>query len=123
MGRLREAIRQKRTEFWKNQSWILHHDCTSAHTSMLVPEFLAKNKTIIMPQSLYSPDLASADIFLFPKLKTPMNGKSCATIKEIKEKSTQELLFFGQKQSFNHPIHRAWPPLTFSSSQKHFATI
>ena len=26
MRRLREAIRQKRIELWKNQSWILHHD-------------------------------------------------------------------------------------------------
>ena len=87
MRRLREAIRQKRTELWKNQSWILHHDNAPAHTSMLVREFLAKNKTVIMPQPPYSPDLAPADFFLFPKLKTPMKGKRFATIEEIKEKS------------------------------------
>ena len=49
MRRLPEAIRQKRIELWKNQSWILHDDNAPAHTSMLVREFLAKNKTIIMP--------------------------------------------------------------------------
>lgn len=92
MRRLREAIRQKRTELWKKQSWILHHDNAPAHTSMLVREFLAKNKTVIMPQPPYSPDLAPADFFLFPKLKTPMKGKRFATIEEIKEKSKQELL-------------------------------
>ena len=92
MGRLREAIRQKHTELWKNQLWILHHDNAPAHTSMLVREFLAKNKTVIMPQPPYSPDLAPADFFLFPKLKTPMKGKRFATIEEIKEKSKQELL-------------------------------
>ena len=32
MHRLREAIRQKRLELWKNQSWILHHDIAPAHT-------------------------------------------------------------------------------------------
>ena len=38
----------------------------------------------------YSPDLLPD--FLFTKLKTPMKGKLFATIKEIKEKSKQELL-------------------------------
>ena len=75
MRQLREAIRQKRTELWKNQSRILRHDNARAYTSMLVREFLAKNKTVIMPQSTYSPNLAPADCFLFQKLKTPMKGK------------------------------------------------
>ena len=44
MSRLREVIRQKRTELWKIQSWILHHSNEPAHTSMLL--FLAK--TVIM---------------------------------------------------------------------------
>ena len=59
---------------------------------MLVREFLAKNKTVIMPQPLYSPDLALADFLFFPKLKTLMKGNHFAMIEEIKEKSTQELL-------------------------------
>ena len=59
---------------------------------MLVREFLAKNKTVIMPQPTYSPDLAPADFFLFPKLKTPMKGKRFSMIKEIKVQSKQELL-------------------------------
>ena len=72
MRRLRALIRQKRTELWKNQSWILHRDKASAHTSMLVREFLAKNKAVIMPQPPFSSDLAPANFFLFPKLKTPI---------------------------------------------------
>ena len=53
MSRLCEAIRPKRTKLLKNQSWILHHDNASSHKSMLVHEFLAKNKTVIMPQPLW----------------------------------------------------------------------
>ena len=87
MTRLREAIRQKRTGLWKNQSWILHQ---------LTPQCLCvtffKNKTVIMPQPLYSPDLAPAHFILFPKLKTPMKVKNFATIEELKEVSKQELL-------------------------------
>ena len=52
---------------------------------MLVREFLDRNKTVIMPQPLYSSDLAPADFYLFLKLKI-------ATIVEIKENSQQELL-------------------------------
>ncbi|UYV74923.1 hypothetical protein LAZ67_12001814, partial [Cordylochernes scorpioides] len=58
MRNLREAIRQKRPDLWKNKNWLLHHDNAPAHTSLLVRDFLAKNKTLMMPQPLYSPVLA-----------------------------------------------------------------
>ena len=38
-----------------------------AHTSMLVREFLAKNKNVIMPQPPYSQDLAAAGKRTNPK--------------------------------------------------------
>ena len=63
-----------------------------AHTSMLVLEFLASNKTVSKSQPPYSPDLAPADFFLLPKLKTPMKEKRFATTEKIKEKSKKELL-------------------------------
>ncbi|KAG5317259.1 MOS1T transposase, partial [Pseudoatta argentina] len=59
-------------------------------THSLVREFLAKNNTLMMPQLPYSPDLASCDFFLFPKLKRPMKGRY-ATIEEIKTASKEEL--------------------------------
>ena len=70
----------------------MYHDYAPAHTSMLVREFLVKNKTVIMPQPPYSPELDPADFFLFPKLKTPMKGKRFVTIEEMEEKPKQELL-------------------------------
>ncbi|UYV76055.1 hypothetical protein LAZ67_13002340 [Cordylochernes scorpioides] len=33
MRNLREAIRQKRPDLWKNKNWLLHHDNAPAHTS------------------------------------------------------------------------------------------
>ena len=81
--RLHEAIRQKHTELWKNQSWILHHvNDPLAHRSLCVS--LAKNKTVIIHQPLYSSGLATADFLLFPKLKASnKKGKQFATIEEI----------------------------------------
>ncbi|UYV62839.1 hypothetical protein LAZ67_2002104 [Cordylochernes scorpioides] len=88
---LREAIRQKRPDLWKNKNWLLHHDNAPAHTSLLVRDFLAKNNTLMMPQPPYSPDLAPCDFFLFPKLKRPMKGRRYATLDEIKTASKEEL--------------------------------
>ena len=80
MLRLCEAIRQKPTELWKNQSWIFQHVKPPAHTSLLVREFCAKNKTVIMPQPPYLSDLT-----LPWRLKTlKMKGKRFPTIEELK---------------------------------------
>ena len=78
---LREAIRQKRPDLWKNKNWLLHHDNARAHTSLLVRKFLAKNNTLMMMQPPYSPDLAPCDFFLFPRLKRPMKGRRYATMR------------------------------------------
>ncbi|UYV78738.1 hypothetical protein LAZ67_16002611 [Cordylochernes scorpioides] len=91
MRNLREAIRQKRPDLWKNKNWLLHHDNAPAHTSLLVRDFLAKNNTLMMPQPPYSPDLAPCDFFLFPKLKRPMKGRRYPTLDEIKTASKEEL--------------------------------
>ncbi|UYV76619.1 hypothetical protein LAZ67_14001482 [Cordylochernes scorpioides] len=91
MRNLREAIRQKRPDLWKNKNWLLHHDNAPAHTSLLVSDFLAKNNTLMMPQPPYYPDLAPCDFFLFPKLKRPMKGRRYATLDEIKTASKEEL--------------------------------
>lgn len=55
--RLQEAIRKIRSEFWKNNSWLLHYDNSPAHSSLLVRGFLAEYKTTIIPQPSYSSNL------------------------------------------------------------------
>ncbi|UYV84061.1 hypothetical protein LAZ67_X001029 [Cordylochernes scorpioides] len=96
MRNLREAIRQKRPDLWKNKNWLLHHDNAPAHTSLLVRDLLAKNNALMMPQPPYSPELAPCDFFLFPKLKRPMKGRRYAMLDEIKTASKEELknIFF-----------------------------
>src|SRR5215469_3395240 len=86
---LREAVPRKRTEAWTNKTWMLHHDNAPAHTLLLIREFSAKQETIVVPQPPYSPDLAPADFFLFPKLKSTLKGRRFQTVEEIKENSLQ----------------------------------
>ena len=54
-------------------------------------EFLTKNSTNIIEQSPYSPDMAPADFFLFPKLKLPLRGSRFQSIEDIKENLRREL--------------------------------
>ena len=82
---------RKRPEAWTNKTWMLHNDNAPAHASLLIREFLARQETIVVPQPPYSPDLAPADFFLFPKLKSTLKGRRFLTIEEIKENSLQDL--------------------------------
>jgi len=42
LRRMRENVRRKWPEMWKNGDWLLHHDNVPEHTSLLVREFLTK---------------------------------------------------------------------------------
>jgi transposase len=72
-------------------TWMLHHDSAPPHASLLIREFLAKEETIVLPQHPYSPDLAPADFFLSPKLKSTLKGRRFQTVEEINENSRQGL--------------------------------
>lgn len=91
LKRLRENIRRKRPELWRDNSWFLHHDNAPAHTSHLVRDYLTKNNVHTVPQAPYSPDMAPCDFFLFPRLKLPLRGKRFETIEAIKYNSQKEL--------------------------------
>ena len=84
MKRLRKQIRRKRADLWNENSWILHHDKAPSHKAIIVKGILAKNSTNIIEQPLYSPDMAPADFFLFPKLKLPLRGIHFQSIEDIK---------------------------------------
>ena len=67
------------------------HDNAPSHSSLIVTEFLAKHETKVIAQPPYSPYLASCDIFLFPKLKYPLQGTGHESIETIKRNSLKEL--------------------------------
>jgi len=91
LARLRDAVRRKRSELWENPAWMLHHDNAPAHASLLIHSYLAKYQTSVVPHPPYSPDLAPADFFLFPKLKTTLKGRRFQTIQEVQENAIREL--------------------------------
>jgi histone-lysine N-methyltransferase SETMAR len=77
---------------WKTKYTTIHSQLKSCgETSLLIRDLLANMNTTMLPQPLYSPDLALADFFLFPKLKSNLKGRQFQTIQEITEKSQMEL--------------------------------
>ena len=91
LARLRDAVRRKRPEMWENHTWMLHHNNAPGHASLLICSYLAKHPTSIVLHPPCSPDLAPADFFLFPKLKTTLKECHFKTIKEIQENAIKEL--------------------------------
>ena len=71
--KLRPAIRKKRPELLQ-RGVILHHDNAPAHRKNEVINLLDDWDWEILQHPPYSPDLAPADFFLFPKLKENMRG-------------------------------------------------
>ena len=92
LRRLRESVRRKRREKWRDGDWIMYHDNAPAHTSHLVQQFLAKYGTAQLQHQPYSPDLALCDFFLFPRLKKVLKGHRFEATEDIKRNSTKTLL-------------------------------
>jgi Transposase. len=74
LRRLRENIQHKLPVKWWNNSWALRHDNAPAHASLIVWQFLASTKMTVIPHPPYSPDLATCDFFLFPKMNLKLKG-------------------------------------------------
>ena len=89
---MRESVRRKRPEKWRDGHWILHNDNAPAHTPHLVQQFLAKHGTAQLQQPPYSPDLAPCDFLLFPMLKEVLKGHRFEAKEDIKRNSTKDII-------------------------------
>ncbi|GFU67138.1 mariner Mos1 transposase [Trichonephila clavipes] len=89
LKRLKRWVNRVRPEISAN--WKLHHDNAPSHTCFVVTEHLTKNGIVTIPQPPYSPDLAPADFFLFPKVKTALKGCHQGTLDDVKRACTHAL--------------------------------
>jgi len=62
-------------------------DNAPAHAALLTRRFLTDNNMTVVPHPPYSPDLATSDFFLFPKLKMKLKGRRFQTVEEIQAES------------------------------------
>ena len=61
LHRLRDAVRTKRPEKWRTNSWLLLHDNAPAHRPVLVKVFLTKSIVTTPEHPPSSPDQTPAD--------------------------------------------------------------
>jgi hypothetical protein len=84
LKRLIDAVRRRRGELWRDRALILDHDKTPANFSLRVSQFLVGKFISAMDHLPYTPDLAPANFWLFPKLKSVLKGKRFSDIEDIK---------------------------------------
>ena len=59
-------------------------------------EFFERNQITQVTQPPYSPDLAPCDFWLFPKLKSPLQGKKFQAVNEIQADTMGQLMVIGR---------------------------
>ena len=91
LKRLMGRIHRIRPEYRDPEDWSLLHDNAPSHTSLIVCQFLARNRVSVLNHPPYSPDLAPCDFSLFPKLKLKLKGRFFDNIPTIQSASTQAL--------------------------------
>ena len=64
-------------------------------------EFLATKQITMLEHPAYSPDLASSDFFLFPKIKEVMKERHFDDIDDIRSNTTEALKAIPQNQFQN----------------------
>lgn len=91
LKRLFARIRRVRSEMWKSGEWSLLHVNALAHTAIIIRQYLAKKGVTVLEHPPYSPDLAPADFWLFPKLKVALKGQFFDDVDTIKQNVTSIL--------------------------------
>ena len=85
----RKRFRRKSPAIFKSGQRHFYQDNAPVHYSILVTDYLTKMGIKTVPHPPYSPDLASCDFWLFPKLKEKHRGCRFETIEEMKEAVTK----------------------------------
>ncbi len=86
LQQMREALRKKRPQLWKDCSFILLQDNASPHMSLPTADFLFQ---VDMAESLwshpqYSLDLSPCDYWAFPILKSHIRGHRFKSLDDVK---------------------------------------
>ena len=80
---------------------MLLHDNVPAHSTIRVRQIQAQKMVAVLDRPPYSPDLAPADFFLFPRLEAAIKGPSFADVNAIKDRVTAVLRSIPQEAFAN----------------------
>lgn len=86
--KLREIVKKKRPNFWKDHSsWILHQDYEPVHNALFMKQFSVNKHIPVLESPLYLPDLAPCGLYLFSNLKSGFKGTHYQSVGEVKVKN------------------------------------
>jgi histone-lysine N-methyltransferase SETMAR len=105
--RLLHGIRHVRTGRCESGDWFLLHNNATSHNTTIVKQFLAQQKVTVLDHPPYSPDLAPADYFLFPKVKSHLKGRLFDSISGV-QKAVTRILNTIAKDSFCKGIQKLY---------------
>jgi hypothetical protein len=108
--RLSDEILGKRPGKRRTNSWFLHHDNAPAHRSVFVNDFLSKKNVTTLNNPPYSLDLAAADVYPFPRLKSAVKERRFIYTTGIIRNATGELKRlsrYGFNTCFQH-LYSRW---------------
>jgi len=91
MERLLNRIRRVRPGMCQSGDWFLLHNNAPSPNETIIKQFLAQRKVTVHDRPPYSPDLAPADYFLFPKVKSHLKGRHFDSISDIQKAVTSTL--------------------------------
>jgi hypothetical protein len=91
MDRLMKRLRHLMSYKTQSGSRFLQHNNAPSHNATIDNQFLANKKRYCSLSPSYSSDLAPADYFLFPKVKSNFKGRRFDTILDIHYNVTSEL--------------------------------
>jgi hypothetical protein len=86
LRRLRENIRRKHSDKWRNNSWALNHDNALAHTLLVAQQFLA-SMNISHPPTLPTHQTSPPVIFPIPEDEIATQRVTFDSIEQIHTES------------------------------------
>ncbi len=108
LARLREAIRCKRPVLWKDSSFRILHDNAPGHKAAHTATAMIETDMREVSHPPYSPNLAPADFWFFPYLKSQIRGRIFASIPELQDELVR-LISQMPRSLFHQAIHQQLP--------------
>ncbi|GBM10250.1 hypothetical protein AVEN_177512-1 [Araneus ventricosus] len=110
LKRLQDAIGRKRSEKWATNDWFLFHDNAPPHSALIVKKYLVRHSVTTLEHPPYSPDLAPADFYLFPRLKMKFMGHRFVDSDEVIENATKQLKYLSKNgfQTCFEQLYERW---------------
>ncbi len=108
LARLREAIRRKRPVLWKDSSYQILHNNAPSHTTAHTVTSMIETDMKEVPHPRYSPDLAPADFWFFPYLKSQIRGRIFRTIPKLQDELVRIISQIPRSKSHD-ALHKQLP--------------